>query len=43
MSVEGDPPFFLAPAASFVTTRGGEYLFAPGIRALRALAAGVPG
>jgi Dyp-type peroxidase family len=43
MTVEGDPPFFLAPAQSFVVTRGGEYLFAPGIRALRALAAGVSG
>jgi Dyp-type peroxidase family len=41
MTVEGDPPFFLAPARSFVVTMGGEYLFAPGIRALRALAAGL--
>jgi hypothetical protein len=31
----------LSPQASFVTTRGGEYLFMPGIAALRALAAGI--
>ena len=41
MTVQGDPPFFLAPARSFVVTRGGEYLFAPGVRALRALADGL--
>lgn len=38
MTVQGDPPFFLAPQCSFVTTRGGEYLFVPGITALAAIA-----
>ena len=41
MTIQGDPPLFLGPQGPFVTTRGGEYLFAPGIAALRALAAGV--
>ena len=41
MTIQGDPPFMLSPQASFVTTRGGEYLFLPGIAALRALARGV--
>ena len=40
MTVQGEPPFFLAPARPFVCTRGGEYLFVPGLRALAALAAG---
>jgi hypothetical protein len=31
----------LSPQAAFVTTRGGEYLFMPGLAALRALAGGV--
>ena len=39
MTVQGEPPFFLAPARPFVCTRGGEYLFVPGLRALAALAA----
>ena len=43
MTVAGRPPFFLAPQASFVTTRGGEYLFAPGLTALQAIADGVTG
>ena len=38
MTVEGDPPFFLGPQGPFVTTRGGAYLFVPGMGALRALA-----
>ena len=40
MTVQGDPPFFLAPQSPFVTMRGGEYLFMPGIRALKAIAEG---
>lgn len=38
--IGGKPPYFLAPLQQFVTTRGGEYLFMPGLPALRALAAG---
>jgi Dyp-type peroxidase family len=38
MTVEGDPPFFLGPQGPFVTTRGGAYLFVPGLAALAALA-----
>ena len=38
MTVEGDPPFFLGPQGPFVTTRGGAYLFVPGMGALAALA-----
>jgi Dyp-type peroxidase family len=41
MTVQGDPPFFVAPQPSFVTTRGGEYLFVPGLAALRTIADGV--
>jgi len=41
MTVFGRPPFFLAPQKAFVSTRGGEYLFAPGLTALRAIAEGV--
>jgi Dyp-type peroxidase family len=38
MTIQGHPPFFVAPQHSFVTTKGGEYLFAPGMTALAALA-----
>jgi Dyp-type peroxidase family len=38
MTVEGHPPFFLGPQGPFVTTRGGAYLFVPGMGALAALA-----
>jgi Dyp-type peroxidase family len=38
MTVQGAPPFLLGPQGPFVTTRGGAYLFVPGIRALAALA-----
>ena len=41
MTVQGDPPFFLSPQPPFVTTRGGEYLFVPGIAALAAIAEGL--
>jgi Dyp-type peroxidase family len=40
MVVHGDPPYILARQPRFVTTRGGEYLFRPGINALRWIAAG---
>jgi Dyp-type peroxidase family len=40
MTVQGDPPRFLAPLPRFVTVRGGEYLFVPGRRGLATLAAG---
>jgi Dyp-type peroxidase family len=37
MTVQGRPPTFLAPQYQLVTTRGGEYLFVPGMSVLRAL------
>ena len=43
MTVQGRPPFFLSPQEVFVKTRGGEYLFVPGISALAALADGTTG
>jgi Dyp-type peroxidase family len=43
MTIEGDPPFFLSPQQAFVITRGGEYLFVPGITALAAIADGATG
>ncbi len=43
MTIQGKRPFFLAPQQNLVTTRGGEYLFVPGMTALRAIAEGVAG
>jgi Dyp-type peroxidase family len=43
MTIQGNPPFFLAPHEVFVRTRGGEYLFVPGMTALAALADGTAG
>lgn len=43
MTIQGSPPFFLSPQEVFVRTRGGEYLFVPGITALAALADGTAG
>lgn len=40
MVIQGECPFYLGPQDDFVTVRGGEYLFVPGISALRAVAAG---
>ena len=37
MTIQGSPPVFV-PMRKFVTTRGGEYFFAPGITALRHIA-----
>jgi Dyp-type peroxidase family len=41
MVIPGDPPRLLGPRHSFVTNRGGGYFFAPGVAALKALAAGL--
>jgi Dyp-type peroxidase family len=38
MTIQGDPPAFITPQPAFVRLRGGEYLFQPGIAALRAIA-----
>jgi Dyp-type peroxidase family len=43
MTIHGKRPFFLSPHENFVSTRGGEYLFVPGMAALRAIADGVAG
>lgn len=43
MTIQGKPPRFLSPLPSFVTTRGGEYFFAPGLAGLRALGSGIAG
>ena len=40
MTVQGTVPFFLGPQKEFVLTRGGDYFFVPGLKALAALAAG---
>jgi len=40
MTLQGrDPVFLEQPGDPFVTTKGGDYYFAPGMRALSALAA----
>ncbi|MEA2374462.1 MAG: hypothetical protein QOD53_925 [Thermoleophilaceae bacterium] len=41
MVIPGNPPRLLGPRPAFVTNRGGGYFFAPGVAALRALAAGI--
>ena len=38
MTIPGEVPFFLGPQGPFVLTRGGAYLFVPGLRALAAVA-----
>jgi Dyp-type peroxidase family len=43
MTIQGTPPFFLSPQDVFVRTRGGEYLFVPGMTALAAIADGTAG
>ena len=43
MTIQGSPPFLLSPQETFVRTRGGEYLFVPGVTALAALADGTAG
>jgi Dyp-type peroxidase family len=43
MTIQGKPPFFLSPQETFVKTRGGEYLFVPGMTALSAIADGITG
>ena len=40
MTIPGQPPWFLTPQPNLVITRGGEYLFMPGMGALRKLADG---
>jgi Dyp-type peroxidase family len=40
MAIPGHPPKLLSPIPEFITLRGGDYFFAPGLTALRALAGG---
>lgn len=40
MTIQGEPPRFLAGQPRFVTVRAGEYLLVPGIEGLRELGAG---
>ena len=41
MTVQGDPPVYFESPRPLVRTRGGEYLFLPGLTSLEAL--GDPG
>lgn len=41
MTIQGSRPTFLSGRPGFVSLRGGEYFFAPGLRALQALADGL--
>jgi Dyp-type peroxidase family len=41
MTIQGKPPTFLSGPPRFVSLRGGEYFFAPGLRAVEALAEGL--
>jgi Dyp-type peroxidase family len=41
MTIQGKPPTFLSRRPGFVSLRGGEYFFAPGLRAVEALAEGL--
>jgi len=41
MTIQGRRPHFLAPLQPLVTTRGGEYLFVPGVTALGAIVQGL--
>jgi Dyp-type peroxidase family len=43
MTVPGRPPRFVAAVPRLVTTKGGDYFFLPGIRALRVISGGVDG
>ena len=38
MTLQGRPPWFVAAVPRLVTTKGGDYFFLPGIRALRLIA-----
>lgn len=42
MTIQGDPPRFIAPRQPLVVTRGGEYFFVPGLDAVRMISGGVP-